>query len=1019
MVWFETAANSGLSESTNSLGKAFPLSLPSSQPSSAPLSTFSSSTPTPANLIDSITSPSSADQNNLRKSETPTVFNSNPSIQPSWSPSRKSTAALVASDVPSASNTAQPSQRSMIVGSSSEPSHPVSELSIQPSPQPQCNPTPSSQPTVVAASSQPTVVAPSSQPVFLPTTQPTTKPSEQQTGFPSSQPICEPSSQPSVMPTEHPSGDPSRQPTGPPVTVPSVVPSSKPSEVPTWQPILLPSIQPIRLPSEQPIQLPTKQPSMAPSEQPIQLPTIQPILSPLEQPILLPTVQPIQSPSEQPSMAPTAQPILLPSAQPIVLPSMQPSMAASAQPSSPPSERPHRTPSAPPSSLLIDVPSTKPTKNPSNLPSKQPTVNPSSPSCKPSAQPSAPSSQPTGQPTIDPSGQPTIDPSGQPSGLPSCQPSSPTSQPSAVPSTPSSQPTSAPSYLLEQIAASSLPSNISQLIAAQVQSSSGRVSAYMTASVTLNTIQTMVSLNNQSSLGSNHTAETITRIRTNMMDAIKCAFYAAGGDTQKGADNYAIALRAALNNDAAAEEAYYNYTQFNVSTVEDIYNRDDAYGGSWVGSCNNILQGLNSTMPSIEQFGSTNSSSASSSSSSRRLEDYNYNQVDVYIVNGILLDDPDPQLAASTICSDLKTMYFGRNILANCKLIRNPSTNNYKDELEKNAVLAGMEVKFWSWEFFRRWAMVDLSISRIKKYLADFVVEEIFMAAISGIVVKATGFEQWKLVFSAMRFLVREAVAKWVIQPQVSVENKGSIGANLLENMQTSISFNRGVVIIAHSQGNFYANMAFEQLTPEQREHVRFVAIATPASFVGVRNRPDGGYDNYLTRTDDRVISRTPVALTPMFSQPSDTEDEDGMLAYEVDKVRNTFNGAYFPMGLNHAFYWSYLKDANTYSAIKTLMRTQIAKVWVTSMPTRQPTMTITRTPTTFKPTSRPTFKPTSTPTFKSTFSPSYYGVPKAILLYSPNEDAGLYNHYPVSGNNDVFLRIDQKFGTSMFCWCM
>ena len=574
-----------------------------------------------------------------------------------------------------------------------------------------------------------------------------------------------------------------------------------------------------------------------------------------------------------------------------------------------------------------------------------------------------------------------------------------------MPSTPSSQPTSAPSFLLEQIAASSLPANISQVIAAQVQSSSGRVSAYMTASVTLNAIQSMVSLKNQS-LGSNHTAETIARIRTNTMDAIKCAFYAAGGDTQVGTDNYAIALRAALNNNDAAAEAYYNYTQFNASTVESIYNRDDTYGGSWVGSCNNLLQGLNSTMPSIAQLGSTNGSSSSSSRRRRRLEDYSYNQVDVFIVNGILLDDPDPLLAASTICSDLKTMYFGSNVLANCKLILNPSTNNYKDELEKNAVLAGMEVKFWSWEFFRRWATVNLTISRIKKYLVDFVVEESFMAAISGIVVKATGFEQWKLVFSAMRFLLKEAVAKWVIQPRLSVENKGSVGANLLDHMRTSIAASRGVVIVAHSQENFYANMAFEQLTPEQRDYVGFVAIATPASFVGTRHRHT--YDNYLTRVDDRIVPLTPLALTPLFSNPSDSEDEEGMLAYKLDEVRNAFNGAYFPMGLNHAFYWSYLKDANTYSAIKTLMRTQIANVRVPSTLTRQPTMRTTRTPA-----GNPTFKPIRTS--KPTISPSFYGVPKAIRLYSPNEDAGTYNHYPVSGNNDVFLRTDQKFGMFMF----
>jgi hypothetical protein len=49
---------------------------------------------------------------------------------------------------------------------------------------------------------------------------------------------------------------------------------------------------------------------------------------------------------------------------------------------------------------------------------------------------------------------------------------------------------------------------------------------------------------------------------------------------------------------------------------------------------------------------------------------------------------------------------------------------------------------------------------------------------------------------------------------------------------QSALTSEKGVVIVAHSQGNLFANLAYQALTPEQQAHTLVVSVASPASSV-------------------------------------------------------------------------------------------------------------------------------------------------------------------------------------------
>ena len=58
--------------------------------------------------------------------------------------------------------------------------------------------------------------------------------------------------------------------------------------------------------------------------------------------------------------------------------------------------------------------------------------------------------------------------------------------------------------------------------------------------------------------------------------------------------------------------------------------------------------------------------------------------------------------------------------------------------------------------------------------------------------------------------------------------------------------------MVSHSQGNLYANSAYQALTSEQKPYAQIVGVATPAAYVGELGNPRGF--KYITRHDDRII---------------------------------------------------------------------------------------------------------------------------------------------------------------------
>lgn len=72
--------------------------------------------------------------------------------------------------------------------------------------------------------------------------------------------------------------------------------------------------------------------------------------------------------------------------------------------------------------------------------------------------------------------------------------------------------------------------------------------------------------------------------------------------------------------------------------------------------------------------------------------------------------------------------------------------------------------------------------------------------------------------------------------------NDGTV-AHHLSLYRLAIAQRKKVIVVAHSQGNLYADLVYAQLTPEEREHVGIVHVASPAA-------GNLGVHSYLPITD-------------------------------------------------------------------------------------------------------------------------------------------------------------------------
>jgi hypothetical protein len=72
------------------------------------------------------------------------------------------------------------------------------------------------------------------------------------------------------------------------------------------------------------------------------------------------------------------------------------------------------------------------------------------------------------------------------------------------------------------------------------------------------------------------------------------------------------------------------------------------------------------------------------------------------------------------------------------------------------------------------------------------------------------------------------------------------------------------VVVVSHSQGNFYTNQSYDELSQAEKDIFRIVAVATPSNFV---NGYVPGSEPYTTLEEDKIINSVrelfPSTLSP------------------------------------------------------------------------------------------------------------------------------------------------------------
>jgi hypothetical protein len=117
--------------------------------------------------------------------------------------------------------------------------------------------------------------------------------------------------------------------------------------------------------------------------------------------------------------------------------------------------------------------------------------------------------------------------------------------------------------------------------------------------------------------------------------------------------------------------------------------------------------------------------------------------------------------------------------------------------------------------------------------------------------------------------------------------------------INSALSKSRKVLIVAHSQGNFYMNNVYQQFDQDDRFNIRLLSVATPAAYVGT----PGTTFPYVSRGDD-FISHLPGSLPATSVVPTSSD--------------------FLPFPTNHAFIERYLDDAAVGAIVRSLALTQL-----------------------------------------------------------------------------------------------
>jgi len=101
-----------------------------------------------------------------------------------------------------------------------------------------------------------------------------------------------------------------------------------------------------------------------------------------------------------------------------------------------------------------------------------------------------------------------------------------------------------------------------------------------------------------------------------------------------------------------------------------------------------------------------------------------------------------------------------------------------------------------------------------------------------------------------------------------------------LELYRDELAAGNRVIVVAHSQGNFFANMAWEQLTDTERQSFAIVSVGTPDDVVAGGTGPD--YDGeYWTSFEDLVVLAIELASDSLIPDPLPANIANGLSVVE------------------------------------------------------------------------------------------------------------------------------------------
>lgn len=112
--------------------------------------------------------------------------------------------------------------------------------------------------------------------------------------------------------------------------------------------------------------------------------------------------------------------------------------------------------------------------------------------------------------------------------------------------------------------------------------------------------------------------------------------------------------------------------------------------------------------------------------------------------------------------------------------------------------------------------------------------------------------------------------------------------ASHIQKYQTDLQEGKRVLLIAHSQGNMFANQAISSLMNNYSSSIGMIGVASPAAIT---------YNNstYYTAHDDRVINALRILCNVL---PSNIENDPGIFNDPRDFSNHHFKESYFASGL-------------------------------------------------------------------------------------------------------------------------